>query len=55
MLWAGLCNVLVDAPDVLLVGFIDWMILFQPQANLDYHWFAGLCYGFIVLSFRWPN
>lgn len=28
-LWTGLCNVLVDDPDALPVGFIDWIMLFR--------------------------
>lgn len=53
-LWTGLCNVWVDAPDVLPVGFIDWIMLFQSQADLVDHQIVGLSYEFIVLSFRWP-
>lgn len=54
-LWTGLCNVLVDGPNALPVGFIVWLMLFRSQADLGYHWFAGLFNGFIVLSFRWPT
>lgn len=53
-LWTSLCNVLVGDPDALPVGFIDWIMLFWLQADLVYHWFAGLCKGFIVLSLSWP-